>query len=451
MNLTRTDFSQPTAPAIIGGDHTQFLELLGQQPLSHQLRIGIDYHDAKLWYGLDVKAKSFFLTSGQLIIAGNALPSGLTVPPGPFPTAPISSEGIRRYLSGETVDGKVLLETLEQFFATYAKFQYDTTPTLLAHWVLGGYVYMAFPTFPYLWLTSAERQCGKTRVLELLSAVSFRSQQMMVNPTAAVLYRILDQIGQVMIIDEFEGSTEDVKIAMITVLNAGFKRGSTVPRCVGTEQRVEQFNCYSPKVFAGLDQLPDTLATRTIPIYMFPKSKRDNIKSFSPILMDAWLQRVRDDLGIWALTNAPQCAEWVVKATELELPSCLDDRAADFMAPIFAISRIAGSDRGKLLQFCDTLAEARNSDTTETDTRKVVAALKNWFPPGVGVARLHSSMAVELFSKVGVYCDEKRAGRILKNLGLTPKQLRIGEVSKKGVEITKAQMEDLAERFPMVV
>ena len=62
---------------------------------------------------------------------------------------------------------------------------------------------------------------------------------------------------------------------------------------------------------------------------------------------------------------------------------------------------------------------------------------------GDDVAKIHLS---DVARRVGL--DEKRVGAQLRKLGILPKQLRIGSVSRKGFEITRAQLDDLTERFP---
>ena len=353
---------QTTTPADNAqADNAQLLELVSQQATQHQLRTGIDYYDDRLWYGLKVAAEPYLLVSGRQALRLQNLPNGLSAVEKSFAAAPLSQDGIKRYMAGETVDGAELILKLEQYLAKHAKFQHDTTAAVLAHWLLGTYLYMAFPTYPYLWITSAQKGSGKTRVLELLASVSFRALSV-VDPTPAVLYRVLDQLGGTLLVDEFGKAGDDTQRALVTILNAGFRRGTTVPRCASDDYHIEFFNAYSPKVLAGLSRLPDTLESRTIPVQMLPKSPKDGIQPFSSVHMEATLRRFRDDMAIWALDNARACAELAVKPAELELPASLDDRAADYMAPLFAISLVAGTDTARLRHFCEALSELRQVD-----------------------------------------------------------------------------------------
>ncbi|HEV2200229.1 MAG TPA: hypothetical protein VGR73_10440 [Bryobacteraceae bacterium] len=231
----------------------------------------MDYINGCLWYGVEIGGSLHFLKTGPEALQPNELPHGITAA-GSITGSPISNDGIKRFLQRADVDGAKLIRELANYFAQHAKFNHETIPAVLAHWVVAGYAYAVFPFFPYLSLTSAQPSCGKSRVLELLTEVAFRANPIITNSTSAVVYRSLHDNAQVMLIDEFEDATEDGKKAMIAVLNSGFKRGAMVPRCHGDNHDIKHFHAYSPKAFAGLARIPEALKTRSIPILMMPKT-----------------------------------------------------------------------------------------------------------------------------------------------------------------------------------
>jgi hypothetical protein len=49
-------------------------------------------------------------------------------------------------------------------------------------------------------------------------------------------------------------SNEDLR----ALLNSGYKRGATIPRCVGPKHDVQNFTVYCATALAGLGELPDT-------------------------------------------------------------------------------------------------------------------------------------------------------------------------------------------------
>jgi hypothetical protein len=215
-------------------DYTAIFDILDKHESSHVLRTGIDYHDGRLWYGMELDGKLYFLTSGNAIVEAKSLPTGITAPSKVSLPPPLSTEGIKRYLNKRRVDGRRLIGQLEHFFCSHAKFQWDTTPNVLAHWALGTYLYMAFPIYGYIWLTSHKGQSGKSRVLELISAVTFRCPGMTMSVTPATVFRSVDQEGYTLIVDEFEKARDDAKAALIEIFNAGFNISAKSPAAITT-------------------------------------------------------------------------------------------------------------------------------------------------------------------------------------------------------------------------
>jgi hypothetical protein len=61
--------------------------------------------------------------------------------------------------------------------------------------------------------------------------------------------------------------------AILAVLNAGHRKGATVPRCEGPKHELRHFPVYGPKVFAAIGRLPDTVTDRSILINMQRRTK----------------------------------------------------------------------------------------------------------------------------------------------------------------------------------
>jgi hypothetical protein len=437
----------PASPTPAEPDYTDFFALLDKHENSHVLRSGIDYHQEKLWYGMEIDGKLHFLTSGNAILEAKSLPIGITAPSKVSLPSPLSNEGIKRYLLKRRVDGRRLIAQLEHFFRSHAKFQFDTTPNVLAHWALGTYLYMAFPIYGYIWLTSHKGQSGKSRVLELISAVSFRCPGITMSVTPATVFRSVDQEGYTLVVDEFEKARDDAKAALIEIFNAGFNISAKVPRCNNNDSyKVEWFRAYCPKVFAGLSDVPDTLATRSMQLRMFPKSAKDRVQEFSLLTSMADCQPLRDDMAIWALDYARACAALV---KHLAVPACLDDRAKDFMTPLYTISQVANTDRTQLDQFSEQIGRVRRGEADESPATIVLTVLRDWFPKdGSTSARIHCDRLGALLTAAGHYTDEKVAGKWLRSFEFEVRQIRIpGYGNKKGAEISKVKLAEWMERY----
>jgi hypothetical protein len=80
-------------------------------------------------------------------------------------------------------------------------------------------------------------------------------------PTAATLYRTKHAVLLLDEVDHLKQQDNEVYGAVIAILNAGFEQDGTVPRTErrGDSWEVVEYSVYGPKVFAGIEKLPDTL------------------------------------------------------------------------------------------------------------------------------------------------------------------------------------------------
>ena len=137
-------------------------------------------------------------------------------------------------------------------------------------WVAHTHAFDAANCTPYLAVNSAEKQSGKTRLLEILRLLVSRAW-FTGRVTAAVLTRKIDAEHPTLLLDEsdaaFAGEQEYAE-ALRGILNAGYRRGGVASCCVGkgAEMGYKDFSTFCPKAIAGIGKLPDTVADRSIPI-----------------------------------------------------------------------------------------------------------------------------------------------------------------------------------------
>ena len=67
-----------------------------------------------------------------------------------------------------------------------------------------------------------------------------------------------------------------------SVLNGGYRRGAKVHRCVthGKKIETEELDAFAPVAVAGLRELPDTLASRSIFIRMKRRAPDEQVEPF---------------------------------------------------------------------------------------------------------------------------------------------------------------------------
>ena len=234
----------------------------------------------------------------------------------------------------------LLLDALTAYVRRYvvlSSAQADAT----ALWVTHTYVLDAFEQTPFLAITSPEKRCGKSRLLEVLELVVARAWRT-IFPSEAVLYRKIQAVTPTLMLDETDaifdrsnGSTEPLR----ALLNAGNRRGTFVPRCVGPSQKLTDFSTFCPKVLSWIGELPDTVADRSISIRLERKRPDENADRF----------RRREALEL-ADPMAQELASWApdaladLEAARPSTPGSLDDRAEESWEPLLAIADLAGSD-----------------------------------------------------------------------------------------------------------
>ena len=235
---------------------------------------------------------------------------------------------------------RVLLRAVEVVLRRYVGFTSPAQVTAIALWVLHTYVFEAFETTPYLAITSAAKRCGKSRLLELLNLLAARAWYV-IEPTEATLFRTVEKSAPTLLMDEVDatfGKDSAVTEGLRAIYNAGYRKGATVPRCVGVGHEVRDFAVYCPKAFAGIKSLPDTVADRSIPIVLHRRAPTDRKPArFRLAKTKAELATLASALKQWGEAHVGTLAE-----ADPELPDELSDRAQDAWEPLLAIADLAG-------------------------------------------------------------------------------------------------------------
>jgi hypothetical protein len=237
-----------------------------------------------------------------------------------------------------------LLEALakvEQFLRRYVAFPRPETIVAVVLWVAHTHAIELADATPYLAISSPEKQSGKTRLLECLQLLAHGCSGIAITPTAATIYRSLEASpGATLLLDELDAvfrDRSDKYEEVRAVINAGHRRGATVPRSVPGPKNtwlVKQFPVFGPKALAGIGKLPDTVTDRAIPVRMLKRKRSEPVHKF----------RVRTATGEASSIMAGLVAALAAQppASEADLPLELPDRAADAWEPLLAIADAAG-------------------------------------------------------------------------------------------------------------
>jgi hypothetical protein len=275
-------------------------------------------------------------------------------------------------------------------FAKYLDLPSETaagTVAMLACFSLLTYIVPGFAAVPYV-AVSGPMGSGKSRILELLQQVVFRP--LLTSSTSeAAIFRSLHAFGHTALLDEAERLRDPEMQGLLANLLAGYKRGGCASRCeqMGDGQiAMRHFSVFGCKVFAAINEVPPTLASRCIAVPMF-RSPKGSIKPRLRVDDDAALwQRLRDALHILALEHG---SEWLALPTRLDVVPEMSGRSFEIWQPLLGLAAWF-EDRGArglldlLRQHALLLIEQGREAATPPDDEVLLQALARAVGSGIG-------------------------------------------------------------------
>ena len=125
------------------------------------------------------------------------------------------------------------------------------------------------------------------------------------------------------------------------LVNAGYRRGARAYRCVGegARQRVEAFPVFGAKALAGIGELPETIADRSIPIRLRRRSREEVVERGRFRTITVATAPLHEAAVSWANDASEK-----LRGTDPKLPEELDDRAQDGAEPLLAVADLCGGD-----------------------------------------------------------------------------------------------------------
>jgi hypothetical protein len=239
----------------------------------------------------------------------------------------------------------------------------------MATWIMGTYFFPIFLAYPRLSL-AGEKGSGKSKVMTVLSATAFNAL-LMVNPTPAVLYRLVQEYRPTLLLDEVEGFSKEDAREILAIVNSGYKAGAIVPRCEGKEQkRVESFQVYAPLALAAIRSVNGTTEDRCIPLVLTRGLDPAHINAeVDPA--DHVFTTIRSGCYRLLLTRSRAVRE---AAEALTLPDWLVARARELWKPLLTIAAVVDQESG-LETTRDLLRLAREHVADREDLSDEGAAL----------------------------------------------------------------------------
>lgn len=142
--------------------------------------------------------------------------------------------------------------------------------TIATLWILGTWFHKEFNSYPYLFI-NAMKGSGKTRFLKLIESLCYNGK-LTNNMSEAVLFRTAE--NHTILIDEFEGVGGKNANVLRELLNSAYKKGAKVERMKkvktkeGEQQKVEEFNLYTPVAMANIWGMNEVLGDRCLALIL---------------------------------------------------------------------------------------------------------------------------------------------------------------------------------------
>ncbi len=347
----------------------------------------------------------------------------------------------------DPVYGAELFAEIERVLQRFIVLPEGAAPAV-ALWVVHAHAHEASDVSPFLALTSPVRRCGKTRLIEIVSALVPRVL-LASNISPAALFRAVEKYRPTLLIDEAETFvvlSDELK----GLLNAGHTRQTACAiRTVGDEHKARAFSTWCPKALALIGKLPETLEDRAIVIRMRRRAPGETV--------ERWRERRLAELR----PLARRAARWVadhldeLRAADPTVPEELDDRAADNWRPLLAIADLAGGhwpakarEAARRLSAGEQRADSSLGVQLLADLRVIFTdRFTDRMPSAVlcdALANLPDRPWGE-YGKRGKPISQRQVSLLLAPFGITPKTIRVGDSTPRGYEL--AQFDDTFSRY----
>jgi Protein of unknown function (DUF3631)/Domain of unknown function (DUF3854) len=346
---------------------------------------------------------------------------------------------------------KVLNETVS-FLRQYVILS-EAQAAAIALWIAHTYTFKSAAWSPYLNVSSAAPECGKSLLLETLEFL-VRKPWKVDGASPAVLFRKIELDQPTLLFDEldttFKGDKETAQ-AIRQVLNAGAKYNGRVARCVGEHHTPKDFRVFCPKVLAGIGDLPPTVSSRSLPIVLGRKLATEKVDylDHGDLAIKGRAAELRNRLYDWIEKRA----EAFRHATP-DFPEVLTDRQKDGSRILLLIADAAGGEwQEKSRRVLCELYQARPAEDTSVgiqilhDVRLVFDEL--------GLDRIATAELVQKLVEVetspwaewnrGKPMTPVSLSRLLKPFRIFPKTIRFANERAKGYE--RASFADSWDRY----
>lgn len=449
----------------------QLIEILKTEESGRMVNPSQDFRGGVMNFTVMIQQMPYLLTSRRELISFEQAPAnGIILQNQEVSTARFSAKGIAEFMEGgREVNIPRLYERIHAYIKRFIFFADTRVIAYLSLWVMGTHLFSIFRYYPYIWL-NAEKGSGKTLLMEVLAAIAFNGE-LVTNPTEATLFRDVAYNMTTLFIDEVENlrkQDKEVVGAIMAVLNTGFCKSGSVKRMEKTPEgnyALKAFPTYSPKVFAGINEISDILQDRTVRIRLLKKKDNEVAERYKETEEVLRLQEaIRDDLYCFALLYGDQIALlYHGEGGTIEGTGHLFGRELDIWEPIILLANVidglsenAGVTESMKALSAESLKEKQADSVAQNNTYQLYTVMKAMLeelaPMETDGTTLvfDSETVLEYFKKTDEFewLEKKNSLTLrLKRIGVQSEQKRDGAGKVRVYIVDRKKFEDLCERF----
>jgi hypothetical protein len=340
-----------------------------------------------------------------------------------------------------------------QRFLTYSA----SDSAVIISWIAHTYLLDALTYTPRLALLSPEPGHGKSVLLKIMTLL-LPNAKPSISMTSAVMFRMIEKERPVLQFDNADRKFEDNPL-LIDLICQGFERGpaADVYRMNETNTDYNKYNVFCPLMFAAIDkgQLPDDIASRTIPIRM-PKAKP--AEKFRARKHGEEAAELKTEWTAWATQVIDKAKE-----ADPEMPSGIDGREADKWESLFIAADTYVTENtnvtgpigwGERVRYAAIVSEEDERDTTETsDGSQLRRDIDHIVQGNTDQHIFTSDLLTELsrledanwsdFNGYGRPITRYQLNRLLRPYGIKPEgeAVRIGDRRLRGYKVSRLRLD----------
>jgi uncharacterized protein DUF3631 len=336
--------------------------------------------------------------------------------------------------ASEPVEGGILLRALQEAVQRYV-FMSEDQAVVVTLWIVFSWLHEhegAVTHSPILYVTSAEKDSGKSTLLGVANFLARRSLQS-VDISGPALFRSIAKWQPTLIVDEADDALTD-NPDLRSVINSGWTRGQGVIRCHPDTREPELFTTFAPKIVAMKGRnLPDTTLSRSIIITMKPRragDPKEHAADFDHCDKETFI-RLRSQVMRWAADNA----EALAKATPEIPPGFHNRRRANWM-PLLAIAEAGGGDWKKagwkaalaIEAVADTFDPSIGVELLRAIKGAFAARNEDWITsPDLNDDLVADETAPWATYNKGKPISQRQVAKLFKPYGIKPKTIRLDD------------------------